>query len=153
MRKEQPFWPNAYGFSLFELLVVLVIASLVFGLSGPLLEKSLSKFEGKAAARRIMATLKYARSEAIERSGSTPISFDRERRSYQLEGSERIVFLPEGWSFHELKAIPGNSPEEATVIFYSDGSSSGGEIEIGGKGKLFRIMVDPLLGDVRAQER
>lgn len=137
---------------------MLVIASLVFGLSGSLLEKSLARLEGKAAARRLVATLKSARVQAIGKSETIPISFLRDQRSYQLEdshfeASERRFFLPDGWSFHEIKAMAGNSPEEARVAFFSDGSSSGGEVEIGGKGRLFRIMVDPLLGEVKALEK
>jgi general secretion pathway protein H len=141
------------GFSLFELLLVLVIASLAFALAGGQLGKSLTKVEGVAAVRRLAASLRYTRSQAIAKGQNHLISFDLGMQSYSLEDLGQAVPLPDGWYFHEVKGIPGSSKQEASLVFYSDGSSSGGEIQIGHRAKLFQITVDPLLGEVVVQER
>jgi general secretion pathway protein H len=139
------------GFSLFELLIVLVISTFVVALASTVIGKSLARAEGKGLARRLAADLRFARSQAITSGEGQPITFDREGRGYSTSNPAQEVSLPDDWHFLNPEAIPTGG--KWSVVFYPDGSSSGGEIRIGRARNLFSITVDPLLGEVRVEEK
>jgi general secretion pathway protein H len=143
---------NGNGFSLFELLIVLVIGSFAIALAGTLAGKSLARTEGRGIVRRLAAELRYARSQAIQSGRSHRVGFDSERRSYTLSDPTRAISLPEGWYFLDLERMPTSGERESGVVFYPDGSTTGGEIHIGREANRFVIIVDPLLGEVRVEE-
>lgn len=139
------------GFSLFELLIVLVISAFVFALVSTVVGKSVARAEGKGLVRRLAAELRYARSRAITSGRSQPVTFDRKRQRYSVPDPVEGVYLPNDWHFLNPEAIPTGG--EWSVVFYPDGSSTGGEIQIGRGTNLFLITVDPLLGEVRIEEK
>ena len=53
------------GFTLVELLVVLVIAALILALVGTSISRSISGAEMRNAARQVAASLRYTRTRAI----------------------------------------------------------------------------------------
>jgi general secretion pathway protein H len=132
------------GFSLIELIVVLV----VIGLSATLVVPSLSRFsktvELKGAARKISAILRYCRSEAVNKGQIYQIIFDsdlREVRVQKIESSEgqeenekkegmtfkKIFPLPKGIDMTEVNiASPQYSSDYPTIEFYPNGGSNGG---------------------------
>jgi len=73
------------GFSLIELMIVLVIMSFVLALAGPTVTRGLSGLTLKTAAKKVAAALRYARSQAVNRSQPYSVIFDQEH--------ERIVIL------------------------------------------------------------
>ncbi|HNS56246.1 MAG TPA: prepilin-type N-terminal cleavage/methylation domain-containing protein, partial [Smithellaceae bacterium] len=62
MKKYQAFGES--GFTLMEILVVLVLMTLILGISAALFGNTLSGAKRKAAAGEIVAELKYARNLA-----------------------------------------------------------------------------------------
>ena len=139
------------GFSLIELIVVLV----VIGLSASLVMPSLSRFsktvELKGAARKISAILRYCRSEAVNKGQTYQIIFDsdlREVRVQRTESSEekvgttrlreedvkreaksvrQIYHFPAGINVKEVNSpSPEYSSDYPTIEFYSNGGSNGG---------------------------
>jgi general secretion pathway protein H len=139
---------QANGFSLFELLVVLLIVAVVLGLTAGFLTGSLSKADGKAAARRLAASLRYARAQAVAQGRASPVILDLESHSYAAGEGLNAVALPEGWRFHKVGGILTDHSKEKRILFYPDGSSSGGDIHLAGKTMQIHVRVDPLLGEV-----
>ena len=64
------------GFSLLELVIVLVILSLATLLVAPRLSRTISHMETKGAAKRVSALLRHCRSDAINQKKTYQISFD-----------------------------------------------------------------------------
>jgi len=159
------------GFTLIELLVVLVIISVMVGLVGPRLVGSLSNTNLKTASKRIAASLRYARSQAISESTTYVVRFDLDERRMVIEGAERArqdggegegmadapvrsshaYQLPDDVRFE--KAIWGDEENNSglfRILFLPNGGSSGGELILGNKrGHRYRITVDIITGAVK----
>jgi len=133
------------GFSLLELIVVLVILGMATTFTIVEVGRRKDKTEFLREARRISVTLKKARQSAImdRMEYSFHSDFDVEGRPYywlersgQPEGTSRS--LPEGY---ELSG--------PVVAFFPRGYSTGGNIVLkNGRGRESVISVDPILGRV-----
>lgn len=125
-------WIKAKGFSLLELLVVLVIIGLSASLVLPRLAGGLSSLKLKTAAREVSATLRYARSLAVSMGKEQVMNLDIDAGKYWLnQDTVNIRSLPPEVCFRNLTT----QGEEITtgrvgIIFYPMGNSSGGSIFI-----------------------
>ena len=144
---------NRQGFTLLELLIVLVLIGLVTGLSAPHFGGSIGRTQLKSSANRIGAILRYARNLTVSERYGWTVAFEFEQQRVVLSPSdvehedddkrERIYQLPEG----VFLLSEGNS--DVHILFYPAGNSSGGEIGIRGKSKVkYRISVDFITGIV-----
>ena len=61
------------GFTLIEILVVIIIAAILFGVAAPSINTMVSNTKVKGAAESVLSGLRYARSEAIKR--NAPMRF------------------------------------------------------------------------------
>ena len=123
------------GFTLIEMIVVLVVLGLALGLvmtHGPARSRRL---ELDAVARQVAGALRLARSRAIAEERGTAVAFGT--GGYQLDGSAAVA-----WSADV-------SPTGDRVIsFTPDGGSSGGQIVLRGGDRQVAIGVDWLTGRV-----
>jgi len=78
------------GFTLLELLVVLVIISIVAAIVGPRMGGSLSTLNLKTASKKIAATLRYARSQATSESTAYVVLFDLDRDRLTIEAGQVV---------------------------------------------------------------
>ena len=182
--------PASKGFSLIELMIVLVIMSFVLALAGPAVTRGLSGLTLKTAAKKVAAALRYARSQAVSRSQPYSVIFDRDYNRVvirgipqpltpdQTEAAEedpgmeaesaaeaakkkpeiKVVSLPEGITLTEItvggKEITATKEELAQMVFYSDGTSQGGELVLAdSRDRKFRVSVAFLTGVVTLEEQ
>lgn len=146
------------GFSLMELVIVLVILGLSISLVTPSLSRFSKTIELKAAAKKISGILRYYRSEAIQQGKVHQVLFDsnlREVRIQSLEPSEEKILknkypLPVGVQIKEVNIPAPQYPDDFPVIeFYPSGGSNGGSILLDSQDrKGFRISVHFLTGMV-----
>jgi general secretion pathway protein H len=140
------------GFTLLELLVVLVIASLAIGLVGPAFQRLMPGLTLEAESRKLVALLRHARSQAILGGAPVSISQDAETGGLLLSYREQPYLLPEALSL-VLQSGPGRSegfPGQAQILFYPRGDSSGGSVSLSMvSGRSEEIEVDWLSGRVR----
>lgn len=159
------------GFSLFELLVVLVIIGLMSALVVPKLAGSMSNIDLRTASKKISASLRYARSRAASGRIKYLALFDLDR--------ERVVIAPDkgqpedgreenraGHKKNALYSFSYDLPEgvglETAVsddevdsglfrlVFFPSGRSSGGSVVLANdRGKRLRIDIDFITGCVR----
>jgi len=137
------------GFTLVELLVVMVIIALVLGLVGTSISRSISGAESRQAARKMVAALRYTRTQAILKKSETVFMVDTEAHSYQAPGKDAVV-LPEGMDVVLTTARSEMTSEAAGGIrFFPDGGSTGGHVELIVKGREYRVDVAWLTGEAR----
>jgi general secretion pathway protein H len=137
------------GFTLIEMIVVLVILGLTLGLvlqRGPMRSPTL---DAAMAARQVAQALRLARSRAIALDRPVAVSLNVVAHAMGIDGMPAQPLPPAvGISVATLagEAIPGGV---ATVSFAPDGSSSGARIALAERGARQMVVVDWLTGRVR----
>jgi len=164
------------GFTLLELLVVLVLISVVTALAAPRFSAPLGNLQLKTAVKKIAGSLRYARSLAAGEKVSRVCAFDFENQvliidsataqaeSEQSAGDEtgappasrRITYaLPKGVLLKH--AFAGDAVVDSgifQVVFFENGSSSGGDIVIEGEnGRAMLIHIDFVTGMVEIAKK
>lgn len=141
------------GFTLVEILVVMVVMLLAYGLAPPLFSSGVSGTEMRAAARQLAAGLRKARSTAISTRRETALALDLEQRRFELSGDKRVYRLPAKVDLSLFTAQSELSGEKTgSIRFYPDGSSTGGRITIAGANRKYLVDVDWLTGRVVIQD-
>jgi general secretion pathway protein H len=142
---------SARGFTLVELLVVLVIASLALGLVATSISRNISGAEMRTAARKVAASLRYTRTQAILSKSEQVFLVDIENRTYQA-GSGEAKELPEGMNV-ELNTARSELTSETVggIRFYPDGGSTGGNVRLEANGRVYQVNVAWLTGEATVQ--
>ena len=78
------------GHTLIELVVVLVVMALLWGIAAPRYASAMFRYRAEAAARRIAADLAMARAYAMQTSSSIPVTFDTTNNKYTLTGIQSL---------------------------------------------------------------
>jgi general secretion pathway protein H len=162
------------GFSLLELLVVMMIIALGYSFVGPRIIGPMSNLNLKTASKKISASLRYARSRAVSENRNFSALFDFDKNRIVITGREltenaaeitseksneggsgdKIYSLPDGVTLE--KAISDDSETVSGILevaFFSTGGSSGGEIILkNDKENRYRISVDFITGTIHLVE-
>jgi len=160
-----------HGFTLIELLVVLVIISIMAAFVGPRIAGSMSNMNLRTASKKIAASLRYARSQAISESRTYVALFDLDKNRMVIRGGQtaqegeekdesggdqdsrqsKQYELPEDVRLD--KAMWGEYEGDSglfRIIFLSNGGSSGGELVLSNdRGNRYEVKVDFITGTVR----
>ena len=139
------------GFSLLELLVVLILVALAVGVVMPSFSRGLRGLELETAGRDLITRMRHARSQAITKQKVFRIILLQEEGedvpdSYifadEFEQEIRKLFLPEGVSIlTEEQEFP------VRISFYANGRSSGALFTLRREtGRQIKIRVDPITG-------
>jgi general secretion pathway protein H len=137
------------GFTLLELLVVLLIVSLLLALVPPLFSGAVPGAKLKAAARDLAVALRLARNQSITHNVETQVHLNLESPAYAI-GSQAPRALPAGVEL-KVASASGQSVAQTTrhvVRFFSDGSSSGTLITLSRGKRSYRLQVGWLTGKV-----
>lgn len=147
MTRHSSQLPPRGGFTLVELLVVLVIAMLVLGLVGTSISRSISGAEMRTAAHKLASSMRYTRTRAILDKEEKVFLVDTESRSYTAPRREPVT-LPEGMKVALTTARSELTAENVGGIrFYPDGGSTGGFVELDANGRIYRVNVGWLTGE------
>jgi len=137
------------GFTLVELLVVMVIASLAMALVLPSLSGARTRLELNSATRQLSAALRHARSQAIARHADVALVLNVEDRSYRYSDEPARYALPDTLN---LKLLTSQSElvgsDSGAIRFFPDGSSTGGRIVLLADGTDQAIDVNWLTGRI-----
>ena len=144
---------TARGFTLFELLVVLVVIGLLFTVATPLISRGVPSLEVRSAAREIAAGMRRARSDAIFANREVAFTVDTEEKRYAIGDDGAWHPLPERLAF-EVETARSEVVDDAIagVRFYPDGSATGGRVTVTGKSRQYHVMLDWLTGAVTVVE-
>jgi general secretion pathway protein H len=142
------------GFTLLELLVVLVITVMMVALVPPLLSRLAASAELKGTTRQLAAALRYARDEAITRHSDGLLELDLGQRRFRVTGSPREFALPESIAVKLFTARSELLDEvSGSIRFFPDGSSTGGHITLASGRLAYTVNVDWLTGRVSIQQQ
>ena len=142
--------PNR-GFTLVELMVVLVIISLMLALVGTSISRSISGAEMRESARKVAASLRYTRTKAILSKSEQVFTLDTETGAYQA-ADRPPEELPEGMNAELNTARSELTSETAGGIrFYPDGGSTGGNVRLEANGRVYQVNVTWLTGEASVQ--
>lgn len=167
--------PDTGGFTLLELIVVLVIIGIASALVVPRLVGGMGSLDVKAASGKVAASLRYARSQAVSQKVQYAAVFDLEHNrltitpsSEGIDGKEedaagsgeesvpkKTYDLPERVFFERVPVGDEYVKDEETdagisrIVFYSSGSSDGGGIALANdRGRRYIVRVDIITGSV-----
>lgn len=141
------------GFTLLELLIVLVLMAIVTATVYPMFGGSVSNSELRGSARALAAGLRLARSEALSQRRETFLTVDVAGRRFRVDRDPRVHALPKKVELKLFTAqndlVDGNV---GAIRFYPDGGSNGGRITIASGERKFDVDVDWLTGRVAILE-
>lgn len=153
---RQPGEPRSHpqlGFTLIEVLVTLLLATLIIATIPPMLTGTISSTETRAAARQLAAGLRHARSQAIATHRETALTLDLERRRFRTTSGRHDVQLAQDL---DLTLTTADSEITGTgmgnIRFFPDGSSTGGRIEIADERRRYILDVDWLTGRIEPHD-
>jgi len=139
---------GARGFSLVELLIVLVLVMALFGLVGGSLSRSLGAAELRNEVREVIAGLRHTRGQAVIGKSEQIFRVDADNLTWQAPGREPQR-LPEGLDITLTTARSELTGENAGGIrFYPDGSSTGGSVLLQVGERKWYVTVGWLTGEI-----
>jgi general secretion pathway protein H len=143
------------GFTMIELLAVILVIAMVAALSPPLFSSAVSVTQHRAAARDVAAMLRLARTEAVAKRVDIGVDFDLEQRTMQMPAAtnKRIAKIPDGIELNlTTTAAETKNEKQASVRFYPDGGATGGRVTLKVRERELRVDIDWLTGRVSIDE-
>jgi prepilin-type N-terminal cleavage/methylation domain-containing protein len=145
------------GFTLLELMVVVLVISLAMGLAYPALSRGTSAIHLRATARDILNTFRHAREKAVTEQTGMRVAVYRDRQELVLTddfgaGNRRYV-LPQDVRIERI-LLSGTEITEGPLLvrFIPNGSSDDAEVLLKSKtGSYLRVVTDPITGGARVE--
>ena len=140
------------GFTLIELVAVIVLLGIALSVASLSFSKSLSSAKVEAASRDLVAALRYTRGQAIVRGEQEALDIDVEHNTYQAPG-KGIVHLPREMHMALVTAeIEQTGATSGRIRFFPDGASTGGHVTVFMGQRQWQINVSWLTGQVVREE-
>jgi general secretion pathway protein H len=136
------------GFSLVELVIVLLILGLAGAIALPTFERGLKKREARMSVLGLAAVARDLRRRAIDEGKLKQLTVEPARGRYLASGGE-IVDLPEAI---QMTGVAGGEPigdRLTQFVFFPNGSILGGAIELSDRtGSIYVVRLVSMVGRV-----
>ena len=140
---------NDSGFTILEVVVVLVLVGIIYTLMLAVPMRGASVSDLKAAARTLASGLRQAQTTAMVTRRDAVLSLDLDAREYVMPGDTEARKLPDGIDLKLYTAQSEvTSERKGAIRFYPDGSSTGGRITVSAGERKYLVDVDWLTGRV-----
>lgn len=138
---------SADGFSLLELMLVVLLIALMFTMVPRMMGSGVSGAELKSSVRALNSAMKLARDAAINTRREAYVTINVETREFTTTFESRTHKLNEQLTL-KLFTSQADQLDQATASFrfYPDGSSNGGRVTIAANEREFAIDIDWLTG-------
>ncbi len=151
-RAPQPSKRHCQGFTLVEMIIVLVIAALAMGIVGSNFSAGLAGTQLKSAVNDVASALRYTRGQAISSGQEAVFTLDVDHRSYTISTRKKTYKLPPDLDLTVNTAQDEiNGDGQGSIRFFSDGSSTGGRVEIKSGDRKRYIDTNWLTGQILIQ--
>jgi general secretion pathway protein H len=139
---------NESGFTLLEVIIVLLLSLLILGLVTVSFFGLLSSAKLQATAREFSATLRQARDLAKIHGEEQGWAIDLDSREYGIEG-RKVRKIPSNLGLKIVDSLNGEIQSgQYRLVFEPNGVMEGATFQLTDKKKSFAIELDPLLGAV-----
>lgn len=142
------------GFSLFELIVVLMIVAITSGLAAPGIKSGWRAREVRTGTRSLAAIMRGLRERAVRRGVEQELVLEADGQTFRWSDGKDAV-LPGGATITAIRGGWRDQDGRVRVVFYPNGGSSGVSLIVGqqdGDSLRFGLRVDPMLGSVVIQD-
>jgi general secretion pathway protein H len=144
---------RAQGFTLIELIAVIVLLAIVLSVVTFSFSKSLHSARIRGASRDLVAALRYTRGQAIVKGQQEVLLLNVDTNSYTAPG-KGAVKLPEDMTLRLTTAEQEQTGASTGGIrFFADGSSTGGHVSVFQGQREWRVNVAWLTGDIALDEQ
>ena len=134
------------GFTLLEMLVVILLISLAAGLLGMGVRQGLQAAKERRAVGQMVEALRTTRAGAIISGQAARTEFDLQGLTFQAPGR-----APLHWPAQLQVTLHSAEAAGAAVVFYPDGSSTGGNLLLANGTRRWRIDIGWLTGSVQSK--
>ena len=147
--------PN--GFTLLEMILVLVMMGLIAGLTLPFVVSTLDRIKLQSEVRQISSAIQFTRSEAISRKTLFIFNVDIDKNQYWL-ATPKQEEVTQSKPIDETVQIMDYQRADETltegivmILFYPRGNSSGGTIRFKSiddkdEENIYAVTIDPITG-------
>ncbi len=141
------------GFTLIEMIVVMLIIGIASGLVGMLISKGSDNLELRTFTREVASALRYARNHAVSEKNIYCFVIDPEKREYVLfsedTGYTKIDIVMNIPIPDKLEMVQ----DKESIEFFPRGNSTGGKIEISSREESsYIIRINRITGKVEAEK-
>jgi len=136
------------GFTLVEMLAVIVLIAIALTAVSMSFSKSLESAKVRAASRDLVAALRYTRGQAIVKGQQETLELNLQDNTYQAP-KKGAIKLPKNMELRLTTAAQEQTSEgSGRIRFFPDGSSTGGHVSILLGQQEWRINIGWLTGEV-----
>lgn len=140
------------GFSLIEILVVMVFIAVMAGIVSSSMTKSLKNTKLRAASKNLVSALRYTRGQAVVKHEEKTMTFNVEKKTYKAP-RKKTVQIPDEMEMYVYTADSEVADESTgSIRFFSDGSSTGGWVKLVLGEKIWKVNVNWLTGEISVVE-
>ena len=134
------------GFTLLEMLVVILLISLAVGLLGLGVRQAVQAANERRVVGQMVDALRATRAAAIVDARVARTEFDLQRLTFQAPGR-----APHAWPPSLQVSLHTAEQLASAVEFYPDGSSTGGNLLLANGSRRWRIDIGWLTGSVQSK--
>lgn len=135
------------GTTLIETLVVVAITALVAFIGLPQMRQGLLTLSQRQAVAVVAARLRLARAEALREDAPVSFAVAADGAAYGVVGGVATP-TPPGVT---VSIPPGAAGPRGRIVFYGDGSATGGAVAVSAGRRTLRVFVSPGAGAVAVQ--
>lgn len=137
------------GFTLLELIIVLMISVLGFAVLGNNIASGNHSTKLQAVARDIASALRYAHGQALLTQNTVSVAIDLKNNQYSISNRDKLYpFEAEIDVSLVVAEEEFSDDEQGSIRFFGDGSSTGGRITLEWGNQLRRVDVNWITGEV-----
>jgi len=139
------------GFTLLEVLMVLLLIAAASALTAAVITNGFSGMRLRADAKEIAAQLRYTRAQAIATGAPQRFLIDPAAHTWTAPNERGGTIDPKfGVTFtgaREVQPVRGIG----AIVFFSDGASTGGRVQLSAKEAAWNVDVQWLTGEVKVR--
>ena len=144
----RPVSENRQGFTLVELVIVLLIVAIGAAIAAPALDRAVKKREARQSVLALAAVARDLRRRAIDEGKLKKLTVEAPTNSY-LPSDRDIIHLPETIA---ITGVTGGEPIGQRLrqfTFFPNGSLVGGEIELSDRrGSAYVVRMEAMVGRI-----